>query len=142
MDDDDPLADPGDPSVVPGPALLLDSHLAHALAAALRRLGFDADHVAHWRGGSLRDADDVSLMRAATHSGRILVTRDTATLPTSAFALISDGEKVSGVMVISSRIRADDVSAQRTAIQAVLAHRPAAGDWQDVVVYAARPQSE
>ena len=118
--------------------LLLDAHLPLALADALRRAGIEADHVATWRGGALRPADDRTLLREAARAGRAFVTRDTSTVPPEAFALIGDGEPTGGVIVISSRIRADDVSAHLAALVADVARRPTAAEWRDVVSYAAR----
>lgn len=119
------------------PALVLDAHLGHALAAALRQRGVDAWHVSLWRDGHYRRADDSTLLQAAAADGRILVTHDTSTVPLAAYQFLADGMPFAGVVVLSSRIKRTDIGAHLVAIMAELEGRPAQA-WTSAVVYAGR----
>ena len=63
--------------------LLLDSHIPKAVARALQRRasGLDVIHVADWRGGVYRDADDGKILAACFDEGRVFVSYDQQTIP-------------------------------------------------------------
>jgi len=63
--------------------LLLDCHIKKASVQALQRLCPDADvvHVADWRGGALRSAEDAEILQACFEENRVLVTYDQRTIP-------------------------------------------------------------
>ena len=119
------------------PALALDAHLSHALVAALRRQGLDAAHIADWRDGRYRTADDAALLQAAAADERLLVTYDTSTLPLTAFQFLAAGVPFAGVLVLSSRIKQTDIGGQLAAILAECEGRPDQA-WANAVVYTRR----
>lgn len=63
--------------------LLLDCHITKAVANTLQRRsrGLDVVHIADWRGGLYRAADDGDVLAACFDEGRILVTYDQQTIP-------------------------------------------------------------
>jgi hypothetical protein len=63
--------------------LLLDGHIKKAAVAALRRCcpRLEAAHIADWRGGRLRTAEDATILTACLEDKRVLVTYDQRTIP-------------------------------------------------------------
>jgi len=63
--------------------LLLDAHIKKAAVAALTRRvpSIDVVHLADWRGGIFRGADDAEILRACFEEDRVLVTYDQRTIP-------------------------------------------------------------
>lgn len=62
--------------------LLLDSHITRAVASAWqRRWRLDVLHIADWRGGLYRAADDGEVLAACFDEGRVFVTYDQQTIP-------------------------------------------------------------
>lgn len=63
--------------------LLFDVHVAKATVAALRRIApqIQAEHIAHWHGGILLQADDDEILSKCHAEGRVFVTYDMATIP-------------------------------------------------------------
>jgi len=56
--------------------LLLDVHIPAAVAAALhqRQPGLDVQHLAKWKYGDLREAEDADILAACASEGRVWVT--------------------------------------------------------------------
>lgn len=63
--------------------LLLDAHIRKTAVAALQRRlpRLDAVHIADWRGGAFRTAEDAAILAACFEDSRILVTYDLRTVP-------------------------------------------------------------
>ena len=63
--------------------LLLDSHITKAAVNAIRAecRGVEAVHVADWRAGAFRTAEDEVILAACLEEGRVLVTCDQRTIP-------------------------------------------------------------
>lgn len=119
------------------PALLLDTHLARALAAALVARGFDVTLATDWHDEDLRNAPDATILAAATQAGRIVVTRDSRTFPALAGRWTAAGRSHAGVIVLSPRIGNRDIGRQ---LESILTAIDQVGDdsWADRVVYAHR----
>lgn len=62
---------------------LLDVHIKKAAVVALKRrvLSIYVVHLADWRGGAFRGADDAEILRACFEENRVLVTYDQRTIP-------------------------------------------------------------
>ena len=63
--------------------LLLDIHISKATVAALQSNfpRIDVAHIADWRGGVFRSADDADILAACFEEERVLVTYDQRTIP-------------------------------------------------------------
>ncbi|HEV2318405.1 MAG TPA: DUF5615 family PIN-like protein [Verrucomicrobiae bacterium] len=63
--------------------LLFDVHVARATVAALRKIApqIQAEHLAHWHGGMLLQAEDDEILLKCHAEGRVFVTCDMATIP-------------------------------------------------------------
>jgi hypothetical protein len=63
--------------------LLLDGHIKKATIPALRSRcpGVDAIHIADWREGIFRTAEDSEILQACLEEARIFVTYDLRTIP-------------------------------------------------------------
>jgi predicted nuclease of predicted toxin-antitoxin system len=115
--------------------LLLDSHVATALAEQLRRHGVDAVALPEWSGGSYTAARDDDLLRVAHADGRVLVTFDRQTIPPLLMDFAETGEHHGGVILVSSRAyRANDVGGLLRALLELVGRR-GGEDWEDVAVY-------
>jgi predicted nuclease of predicted toxin-antitoxin system len=119
------------------PPLLLDAHLARALAEALARRGVDAVHLATWQDGRWRMADDDVVLAAAAAAGRVIVTLDAATLPAIARRWSEEGRPHAGLLVLSSRLNQRDIGGQLEAILATVDEREDR-PWANLVVFARR----
>lgn len=80
--------------------ILLETHIARATLGALAKLapGIDAEHLARWREGSLRNAADAFLLAACQEEGRVLVTFDLKTIPGLLRHWAAEGREHSGVI--------------------------------------------
>ena len=115
--------------------LLLDSHVAKALAEQLRRNGFDAVSLPEWKGGNYRSASDEDLLSLALDDRRILVTFDCQTIPPLLKEIAETGQHHWGVILVSTRtFCANDIGGLLSALVALLEQK-ADEDWQDVAVY-------
>ena len=63
--------------------LLLDGHIKKGAARALMRRcpSHDVAHIADWRGGAFRTAEDPDILEACFEEGRVFVTYDQRTIP-------------------------------------------------------------
>jgi hypothetical protein len=63
--------------------LLLDGHIKKAAGPVLQRRssGLDVIHIANWRGGLFRTADDEDILVACAEENRVFVTYDLRTIP-------------------------------------------------------------
>src|SRR5450830_577240 len=114
--------------------LLLDSHVARALAEQLRGHGIDAVALPEWKGGNYRNLDDESLLSLAYADGRVLVTFDCQTIPTLLKSIAEMGQHHAGVILVSSHtFRANDVGRLLHALLS-LSERRGDADWEDAVV--------
>lgn len=68
---------------VAGVKLLLDSHINKAAVAAIhsRCPGLEVVHIADWRGGTFRTAEDEVILAACIEEARAFVTYDLRTIP-------------------------------------------------------------
>src|SRR5690242_3481439 len=99
--------------------LLLDSHIASALAEQLRGHGIDAVALPGWKGGNYQNADDRDLLAAAHASARVLVTFDCRTIPPLLKETVEAGQHHAGVILVSSQaFRANDVGSLLAALLA------------------------
>ncbi|MCL4371672.1 MAG: DUF5615 family PIN-like protein [Chloroflexi bacterium] len=115
--------------------LLLDSHVARALAEQLRGHGIDAVALPEWNGGNYRNADDEKLLSLAHADRRVLVTFDCQTIPPLLKEIAETGQHHGGVVLVSSRtFRANDVGGLLHALLSLFGQRGDA-DWEDVAVY-------
>ncbi|TAK30656.1 MAG: hypothetical protein EPO21_19115 [Chloroflexota bacterium] len=85
--------------------LLLDAHLPHALAEALRRQDIDAVTLAEWHDGQYLCASDDLILTQAYEDGRVLVSCDCRTIPPLLVELTSTGQHHAGVVLVSLRSR-------------------------------------
>jgi hypothetical protein len=115
--------------------LLLDSHVAKALAEQLRAHGIDAAALPEWKGGNYRTADDEDLLPTAYIDRRILVTFDCQTIPPLIKRIAEAGEYHGGVILVSSRsFRANDIGGLLHALLTLAVQR-GSEDWADRVIY-------
>jgi len=63
--------------------LLLDGHIKKAAVTALQKRcsGLEVAHLADWRGGSFRTAQDADILAACFEEGRSFVSYDQRTIP-------------------------------------------------------------
>ena len=119
------------------PPLLLDAHLARALADALARRGYDVVHITTWQAGRWRTVDDETLLVAAAAASRVIITLDAATLPALARRWREEGRSHAGLLVLSSRMNQRDIGGQLAAILAALGEM-GEQPWANHVVYGRR----
>jgi hypothetical protein len=115
--------------------LLLDVHVAPAIARALQQDGIDVLAVRDWQGGLYRDASDTLILTAALADGRTLVTYDCRTIPTLLKEWAETGRQHGGVVLVDERtIKQADVGGLVRALRALVALH--GGEvWLDRVVY-------
>jgi predicted nuclease of predicted toxin-antitoxin system len=118
--------------------LLLDVHLAHAVADQLRLGGADVESLARWRDGSMRAADDESILLTASSDGRVLVSYDCRTLPERLRRWANERRSHAGVVLIDARtVRPDDIGGLVRALLELVDQRGQT-EWSDRVVYLTR----
>jgi predicted nuclease of predicted toxin-antitoxin system len=102
--------------------LLLDAHIAPAVARELRAHEVDAVALREWQGGANLFSADEDVLRAACAEGRVLVTYDVHTIPSQLRRFAEDGVEHAGVSFVSQKtIRSDDVGALVAALVRLLA---------------------
>jgi predicted nuclease of predicted toxin-antitoxin system len=115
--------------------LLLDVHVAPAVARALRGDGIDALAMREWQNGSHLDASDEVILVLARADERTLVSYDCRTIPTLLKEFAETGQQHSGVILVDERtIRQADVGGLVRALRSLVrvhGHEP----WLDRVVY-------
>ncbi|MBI2865634.1 MAG: DUF5615 family PIN-like protein [Chloroflexi bacterium] len=115
--------------------LLLDSHVATAVAQQLRDRGVDALALAEWLDGNYRKADDEALLMMALLDRRVLVTYDLRTIPKFLKRLAEVGQHHGGVLLVHrNTIRPNDVGELVAALSELAAQR-GGDDWQDRVMF-------
>jgi hypothetical protein len=115
--------------------LLLDAHIAHAVADGLRRRGVEVEALGHWRGGALRAADDEAILRAAAAADWVLVTYDLQTIPERLRRWANEGRGHAGLILVDGRtIRPNDIGGLVRALLALVDER-GDEDWRDRAVY-------
>ena len=80
--------------------VLLDVHVAKATVGALRKIAPDiqAEHIATWRNGVLRRAEDEEILAACQAERRILLTYDLTTIPDLLRRWMAEDRPHSGVI--------------------------------------------
>ncbi|SRR5258706_3252664 len=86
--------------------LLLDVHIAASVVNAIRKRqpGLDVQHLAGWKRGVLREAEDAEILDACAGDRRVWVTYDLATVPDLLSQFAEEGRDHAGVFF------ADDAS--------------------------------
>lgn len=120
--------------------LLLDEHIAPAVAAGVRRrlpaIGIGA--LVEWRGGDLMGEEDATCLRAAAGEGRTLVTYDRRTIPPLLKAWAEQGIHHGGVIFVDEKtIAPSDVGGLVGAL-IELCKETAAADWADRIYFLTR----
>jgi hypothetical protein len=82
---------------------LLDVHIPLAVVEALRRLApaCEIAHIARWREGALRTAEDEEILSAAAEARLLFVTCDVSTVGPLADHRIAAGQRLPGVVFIT-----------------------------------------
>lgn len=117
--------------------LLLDEHIAPAVAAGLRRRNRTALAVPmrDWENGAFLGQDDATCLRAAHRQGLTLVTYDLRTIPPLLRRWAEEKRSHGGVIFVDEKtISADDVGGLVRALTSLL-RESGAGNWQDRVVF-------
>jgi hypothetical protein len=120
--------------------LLLDEHIAPAVAAGVRRRvpGLTIDALLNWRGGEMLGQDDASCLREAAHEGRTLVTYDRRTIPPLLKTWAEQGAHHGGVIFVDHRtVAPSDVGGLVRAL-VELCREAAELDWKDRVCFLTR----
>jgi predicted nuclease of predicted toxin-antitoxin system len=81
--------------------LLLDEHLAKAVARQLRANGYDVVSLSEWHDGNYRTAPDEQILAAAHADNRVLVTRDVKSIPGRLKDWVEIGRPHAGVILIN-----------------------------------------
>lgn len=115
--------------------LLLDEHIALAVAEQLTAKGFEAVSLRDWHSGAyLQVADDI-ILQTAHAEGRTLVTYDRRTIPPLLKTWGEQGIAHGGVILIDERtIAQHDIGGSIRALQRLVEDLGAA-DWENRVVY-------
>ena len=89
--------------------LLLDVHVAKATVGALRKAApqIQAEHIAQWRGGSLRAANDDEILAACYDDQRVFLTYDMATIPDLLRRWMAEDRPHSGVVFADNNTMLD-----------------------------------
>jgi hypothetical protein len=122
--------------------LLLDGHIAKAAVTALRRFAprLDVAHVAEWRGGAFRTAEDAAILAACFEEGRSFITYDQRTIPDLLRQWAAEEKPHGGVIFgDNNTVPPDDPGAVARAI-AGLAQRTAGAEMTNVVLYMRRSE--
>jgi len=117
--------------------LLLDGHIKKAAVAALQRRCPDLEvvHIADWRGGSYRTAEDAAILAACFEEDRVFVTYDQRTIPGLLRNWAAEERPHAGVIFgDSNAVPADNPGAVARAI-AILASELAETDTTNLVRY-------
>ncbi len=118
--------------------LLLDAHIAPAVAGTLRSEGVDAVAVRDWLDGNYRSAPDDQLLSAAAADSRVLVTYDCRTIPVLLKEWAETGHHFTGVVLVDEKtVRQEDVGGLVRALRRLVA-LSTSDDWLDRVVFLRR----
>lgn len=109
--------------------LLLDEHVAPAVARGLRRHGLDAVALVHWQGSQYLGASDPEVLAAAALDQHVLLTYDLRSIPELLREWSELGRQHAGVVLVDEQtIRPSDVGGL-VRVVAALATARARTDW-------------
>jgi hypothetical protein len=120
--------------------LLLDEHIAPAVAMGLRRRNksFVVRALREWEDGAYLGQDDAACLRAAYRAGLTLVTYDLRTIPPLLKRWTEEGRSHGGVIFVDEKtISPADVGGLVRALASLL-RESRKGNWQDRVVFLRR----
>ena len=123
--------------------VLFETHIAKATLDALAKIApeIEAEHLARWKEGELRNAADADILAACHEDKRVLVTFDLRTIPDLLRHWAAEGRDHSGVVFAD----ADTVKPNRPADVAValraLADEIGSADTQNMIRFL-RPPSD
>jgi len=120
--------------------LLLDEHVARAVAAGLRRRDrtLVVRTAAEWEGGAFLGRDDAAFLREAAEQRFTLVTYDRRTIPTLLKTWAEEGRSHGGVIFVDEKtISPADVGGLVRALSA-LVRQTGNWEWVDRVVFLRR----
>lgn len=103
--------------------LLLDVHISKTTLGALAKIApfIRAEHIADWRGGSLRAASDADILSACHEERRAFVTFDQRTIPGLLRHWAAEGRDHSGVVFADENTVRPNSPAQMAAALSALA---------------------
>lgn len=110
--------------------LLMDEHIDKSLVRGLLRKEPKLD-IVRMQDVGLRTKDDERLLAWAAQENRALITYDTSTIPTAAYARVEAGQSMPGVIVL----RSDMTIGQVIEDLLTVAGASLEGEWKDQVVY-------
>jgi hypothetical protein len=115
--------------------LLLDTHIAKATLGALAKVvpRLHAEHIAQWRGGSLRSASDAEILAACQEEKRVFVTFDQATVPGLLRHRAAEGRDHAGVFFGDENTIRPNSPAEVAASLAALAEEIGTADTANMV---------
>lgn len=118
--------------------LLLDEHVAVAVATGLVTRGYEATALRDWHAGRYLETADEVILRAAHDEALALVTYDLRTIPPLLKRWVEQDIPHSGVIFVDQRtIAPNDVGGLiRALVQLVAAHGGA--DWRNRVMFLTR----
>lgn len=122
--------------------LLLDGHIKKAAGPALQRRCPDVEvvHIADWRAGVFRTADDADILVGCLEEGRVLVTYDQRTIPSLLRRWAAEDRSHPGVIFgDSDSVPASDAGAVAAALSALI-QEVIGLDMTNVVRYLRRPR--
>jgi len=117
--------------------LLLDGHIKKAAVAALQRRcpGIEVAHLADWRGGAFRTAQDADILAACFEEGRSFVSYDQRTIPGLLRRWAAEERPWAGVIFgDTDTVPANDPGAVARAL-AALVEETAGSDMTNSVLY-------
>jgi hypothetical protein len=104
--------------------LLLDVHIKKAAVAALTRAvsAVDVAHIADWKAGALRTAEDREILSACAEDNRVFVTYDQRTIPGLLRTWAAEERSHAGVILgDDDSVPSNDPGAVAKALKALLA---------------------
>ncbi len=121
--------------------LLLNGHIAEAVASGLRQDGTDALGLHEWREGQYRTASDDEILRAAAEDNRVLVTHDMG-IQDLLRQWAQAGQHHSGVIFINSRTISQTEIGQLLRALRIVVREQGDIEWRDGSAFLRRPPEE
>lgn len=123
--------------------ILLETHIAKATLAALAKTApmIEAEHLARWREGSLRNASDVDILAACHEERRVFVSFDLRTIPPLLRHWAAEGRDHSGVVFGDENTVRPNSPAEVAAALAALAAEIGDADTANMIRFLRPPQS-